>query len=80
MLSTLHNENMIDKRRRTRAVDGGVEVAKVVEEYNTIWAESTSAINSYYIRDMYAGQASSGRKYYFTYLMYPLLTPIFCTI
>ena len=83
MLSTFHNDNMIGKRKRTRAVDGGVEVVqkpKVIEDYNMIWVESTSAINLNYIMDMYTGNASGGRKYFFTYLMYPLTTPKFCTI
>ena len=66
MLSTYHNDDMINKRKRTRAVDG-VEVVqkpKVIEDYNMIWAELTSAINSYYIMYMYRGHASGGRKYF----------------
>ena len=37
MLSTFHDDTFIDKRRRTRHADDGVEVIqkpKVVEEYN----------------------------------------------
>ena len=82
MLSNFHNDNVVNKMKRTRAVDG-VEVVqkpKVIEDYNMIWVESTRPIKSYYIMDMYTGHARGGRKYFFTYLMYPLTTPIFCTI
>ena len=37
MLSTFHGDDMIDKRRRTRKADGGVEVIKkplMVDDYN----------------------------------------------
>ena len=37
MISTIHDDTMIDKRRRTRTVTGGVEVIKkpkVIDEYN----------------------------------------------
>ena len=38
VLSTIHDDSMLEKRRRTKSCDGGVEVVRkptVIEEYNS---------------------------------------------
>ena len=38
VLSTIHDDSMLEKKRRTKSWDGGVEVVRkptVVEEYNS---------------------------------------------
>ena len=38
LLSTFHDDSMIDKRRRTRATEGGIETIskpKAIDDYNT---------------------------------------------
>ena len=53
MISTIHDNEMISKRRRTRRVDDGTEEIlkpKMIDEYNTYMGELISLIN--YCRTM----------------------------
>ena len=48
MLSTFHDDSIVDKRRRTRRAEGGQEVIqkpKVVEDYNQHLGEWTEVSN-----------------------------------
>ena len=39
VLSTIHDDSMVNKRRRTRLVPGGVEVTQKPEAYKTFMGE-----------------------------------------
>ncbi len=57
MLSTFHSDSMIDKKRRSRTVSGGIETIRkphMVEDYNQHMSSTM---------DMHTGTTSGGREY-----------------
>ena len=69
MLSTCHSSDMIEKRRRTRAITGGTEVIskpQMVKSTTSTWGELTGQTSRFYIIAMLTGLANGGRGCFFS--------------